>query len=129
MKTSSAKAKGRRLQQQVAADIVRAFALEPDDVTSRPSSSPGTDILLSPQARSVFPWAVECKNVEKLSLWAAWDQAVANELPVGFAHMENWCPSRALVIHSRNHRPYPLAILRWSDFLTLQQRANIGGVL
>jgi hypothetical protein len=52
MKTSSAKAKGRRLQQQVAADIVRTFALEPDDVTSRPSSSPGTDILLSPKART-----------------------------------------------------------------------------
>jgi hypothetical protein len=57
--------------------------------------------------------------VEKLSLWSAWDQAAENA-------QGTLAP---LVIHSRNHRPYPLAILRWSDFLALQQRANIGGVL
>ncbi len=38
----------------------------------------GEDIQLSPKARGIIPWAIECKNVEKLNLWSAWKQAEAN---------------------------------------------------
>lgn len=107
MRPSSAKAKGRRLQQRAAADLVTALGLEPDDVVSRSTGANGTDLLLSPAAQAVFPFAVECKNTERLNVWAAWAQAMGNaghRLP--------------LVLAARN-RTEPLAIVRWSDLLRL----------
>lgn len=109
MRPSSAKAKGRRLQQRVAADIVGACGLEADDVTSRSSGATGTDVLLSPAARRAFPYAVECKNVEALNVWKSFEQAMAN------AAKEKLAP---LLVACRNHTE-PLAILRWADFLKL----------
>ena len=38
----------------------------------------GEDILLSPAARKLFPFSVECKNQEKLNIWSALDQAEQN---------------------------------------------------
>ena len=38
----------------------------------------GEDVQLSPAARKHFPYSVECKNVEKLNVWAAYEQAEAN---------------------------------------------------
>jgi hypothetical protein len=78
MKTHSAKAKGRRLQQEVRDKLIEVSKLHPDDIRSTPMGSSGEDIMLSPAARAVFPWSIECKNVEKLSVWAAIDQARAN---------------------------------------------------
>lgn len=37
--------------------------------------APGEDLLFSPAARRVYPCQVECKNVEKLNIWAAIEQA------------------------------------------------------
>lgn len=108
MRPQSAKAKGRRLQQRVAADIVAALGLEPDDVVSRSSGANGTDVMLSPAARRVFPYAVECKCVEALNVWASMQQACSN------------CPpeSTPLLIVSRN-KTEPLAVLPWTAFLKL----------
>ena len=77
MRPQSAKAKGRRLQQEVAEAIVAASKghLEPDDVRSTSMGAPGEDILLSPSARRLFPFSIECKNVEKLNIWEAINQA------------------------------------------------------
>ena len=38
----------------------------------------GEDIKLSPAARAVFPYSVECKNTEKLNVWSALAQCEAN---------------------------------------------------
>jgi hypothetical protein len=38
----------------------------------------GEDILLSPAARRLFPFSVECKNQEKLNIWGALEQAEEN---------------------------------------------------
>jgi hypothetical protein len=38
----------------------------------------GTDIKLSPAARKVFPYSPECKNQEKLNIWASLEQAEKN---------------------------------------------------
>jgi len=38
----------------------------------------GEDILLSPAARKIYPYSIECKNVEKLSIWSAIGQAIDN---------------------------------------------------
>lgn len=79
MKPRSAKAKGRTLQNTVRDLILEHFpTLHPDDVVSTQMGGAGVDIQLSPQARKVFPYSIECKNTEKLAIWAALEQAWNN---------------------------------------------------
>ena len=46
MKTSSAKAKGRKLQQWFANVLVETLGLDSEDLESRPMGSQGEDIIL-----------------------------------------------------------------------------------
>ena len=78
MKPQSAKSKGRNLQQWVRDTIQSACKLKPDDVQSRSMGASGEDIMLSPFARDVFPYSIECKNQERVSIWKAYDQAATN---------------------------------------------------
>ena len=79
MKTQSAKAKGRRLQQEVRALLVESFhQLLPDDIRSTGMGQSGEDIQLSPLARQHIPFSFECKNQEKLNIWQAINQAEDN---------------------------------------------------
>jgi len=79
MKTSSAKAKGRRLQKNVRDSLLKnAPDLEPDDIRSTPMGSSGEDLLLSPLARKKYPISPECKNTERLNIWGAIKQAIHN---------------------------------------------------
>lgn len=79
MKPRSAKAKGRRFQQEVR-DLLLKLApeLEPDDVRSTSMGAGGEDILFSPAARRIYPLSIECKNVEKIRIWDGIDQAREN---------------------------------------------------
>jgi hypothetical protein len=115
MKPQSAKAKGRRLQQRLAADVVSLFpTLQADDVTSRSSGATGSDLLLSPAAANVFPYSLEAKNVEKVNVWQSWEQAVAN------AGRESREP---LLVLARNATP-PLAVVSWDHLMLLAARAS-----
>ena len=77
MKSRSAKNKGKRLQNSVRDLILEKFnQLEEDDVRSMGDS--GEDILLSPAARKLFPFSVECKNQEKLNIWSSLEQTETN---------------------------------------------------
>jgi len=79
MKTRSAKNKGKRLQNSVRDLILETFTeLEEDDVRSTTMGDSGEDVLLSPAARKLFPFSIECKNQESLNVWRAWEQASAN---------------------------------------------------
>ena len=79
MKTSSAKAKGRRLQQKVRDLLLETFKeLEPDDIRSTSMGVSGEDLQLSPAARKLIPFAIECKNQEKLNVWDSLKQAEEN---------------------------------------------------
>lgn len=78
MKTSSAKAKGRRLQQEVADALCATMRLHKDDVKCAIMGESGRDVHLSPRAQIVFPYSVECKNTERLNVWAALEQAKKN---------------------------------------------------
>lgn len=78
MKTSSGKNKGRRLQQWVVKQLVDYLGCHPEDMESRPMGSGGEDIILGRESRRLFPYSVECKNVERLNVWGAYDQAKAN---------------------------------------------------
>lgn len=79
MRPSSAKAKGRRLQDYVRGRILSTFQkLEDDDVKTAIMGESGEDIHLSPAARKLFPFSTECKNQESLNIWKALDQAKEN---------------------------------------------------
>jgi hypothetical protein len=80
MKTSSGKAKGRRLQNKIRDVLLEHFSdkLEPDDIRSQIMGMSGEDIVLSPAARKLIPYSFECKNQEKLSIWSSLEQAESN---------------------------------------------------
>ena len=80
MKPRSAKNKGKRLQNKIRDLILEKFnnILEQDDVRSITMGDSGEDILLSPVARRLFPFSVECKAQESLSIWSALEQAESN---------------------------------------------------
>ena len=108
MKSRSAKNKGKRLQNKIRDLILEKFdILESDDVRSITMGDSGEDILLSPVARKVFPFSVECKNQEKLNIWSALEQAEENS--------GNHTP---LVIFKRN-RTKTYAVLEFDKLLEL----------
>lgn len=78
MKPSSAKAKGASFQKDIRDAIIDVLGVEQDDVLSRSMGANGEDIMLSPAARKLFPYSIECKRTERLNLYAAWEQAQAN---------------------------------------------------
>jgi len=112
MKTHSAKRKGKRLQATVRTAILERFPeLADDDVRVAVRSESGTDIKLSPLARSVFPYSVECKNVERLNIWSALSQAQRNTND----------GTAALLVFSRN-RTEPHVALALTEFMELLRK-------
>lgn len=109
MKTSSAKSKGRKLQQIVRNAILKAFNhLTENDVRSTGMGQNGVDVQLSEAALKVFPYSVECKNKEKLNLYAEWQQTTENL-------MQNTEP--LLVI--KKNRKEALAVVSLKHFMEL----------
>lgn len=110
MRPQSGKAKGRRLQQCVANALCTAFDLAPDDVRSTSMGAGGEDVQLSSRARQQIPYSFECKNQERLNVWASLEQAAANA-PNG---------STPVLIIKRNHAQTH-AVLPFEHFLELIQ--------
>ena len=78
MKTQSAKAKGRRLQQWVRDMLIEHRNVHPEDIESRSMGAGGEDLIMARDARQKFPFSIECKNQEKLNVWDAYQHAVEN---------------------------------------------------
>ena len=78
MKTQSAKAKGRKLQQWVRTQLIEQLDVHPEDIESRSMGAGGEDLIMARAAREKFPYSIECKNVEKLNVWEAYKQASEN---------------------------------------------------
>lgn len=78
MRPQSAKAKGRRLQQWVRDQLIESLNIHPEDIESRSMGAGGEDLIMARAARSKFPHSIECKNVEKLNVWDAYEQASSN---------------------------------------------------
>lgn len=116
MKTSSAKAKGRRLQQMVR-DSLRAigkkFNIVDGDIESLGMGQNGVDLILSPAALKVFDLSIECKNVETLNVhgefWKHYEKYKDNE-------------SQKLLVHTKN-RFDPLVTMRLTDFIRLLEKS------
>ena len=109
MKTSSAKAKGRRLQNLIVGKLRRAFRgiIPEDNIRAAIMGETGVDIKLSALARKYIPFAVESKNQEKLNIWQAIAQAEANK-----------GEDKPVVVFTRN-RAEVYAVLKFDDFVEL----------
>ena len=108
MRSRSRKNKGKRLQNKVRDILLEAFQdLEQDDIRSAIMGESGEDIKLSPAARKLIPYSIECKNQEKFSIWEALSQAE-----------ENSGVSTPVLIFKRN-RSKTYAVLPIEEFINL----------
>ena len=78
MKPQSAKAKGRRLQQEFRKQLIEELEIHPEDIESRSMGAGGEDLIMARAAREKFPYSVECKNQEKINIWDSLQQAEEN---------------------------------------------------
>ena len=104
----SRKAKGRKFQQEVAQAIQSCISLQARDVVSTPASVTGEDILLSERAKKKFPFSVECKAQENLSIWRAMQQAE-----------DNTPDERMPLLVFKRNRSKTYCVLDFADFLEL----------
>ena len=76
----SRKSKGAAYQKEIKEILMEKFAdkLEEGDIKTAVMGESGIDIKLSPAAQKLFPFAVEAKRCEKVSLRQWWKQAKAN---------------------------------------------------
>jgi len=112
MKTSSAKNKGRKLQQWFRDLLIDSLGIHPEDIESRSMGAGGEDLIMSRAARDKFPYSIECKNVEKLNVWSAYDQAAEN--------CGHYTP---IVVMKKNGRQ-PLVVIDAVEFVVLQEILN-----
>ena len=98
MKTQSAKAKGRRLQQWIRDQLIEELDVHPEDIESRSMGAGGEDLIMARAARTKFPYSIECKNQEKVNIWESYKQAETNS--------KDYEP--ILVIKRNNHKPLVL---------------------
>ena len=78
MLTSSAKAKGRKLQQWFRNLLIEKLDIHPEDIESRSMGASGEDLIMARAAREKFPYSVEAKNQESVNIWKAYEQAEEN---------------------------------------------------
>ena len=116
MKSSSAKAKGRKHQQWVRDHILALYPknLLPDDVRSTSMGAGGEDIQLSPTARHLFNYSIECKAHKSFSIYKIINQATEN------------CPegSEPLAIIKAD-RQKPLAVVDAEHFFKLVSKGTL----
>ena len=107
MLTSSAKAKGRKLQQWMRDLLIEKLDVHPEDIESRSMGAGGEDLIMARSARKKFPYSIECKNQEKVNIWDAYKQAEENS--------KNYEP---IVILKRNNTK-PLVLIDADYFVNL----------
>ena len=78
MNTSSAKQKGRKLQQWMRDLLIQKLGVHPEDIESRSMGSQGEDLIMARAAREKFPLSIECKNQESVNVWKSYEQAAEN---------------------------------------------------
>ena len=108
----SAKAKGRKHQQWVRDKILAIFPkLEPDDCRSTSMGCGGEDIQLSPAARKLFPYSIECKAYKHFAVYKLIDQAIEN------------CPQNAEPLEVlKADRKTPLVVVDAEHFFNLYKK-------
>lgn len=114
IKVSSAKAKGRDFQKWVCQKISEGTGIpydQSDDqclIHSREMGQHGKDIVLRGDADKAFPFSVECKNSETISLPAFIEQAKANSTD-----------ARPWLLALKNKKVKPVVVLAFETFFKL----------
>jgi len=116
MKTQSAKAKGRKLQQWVRDKLLYEFDLDEGEVISTSMGAGGMDIQLSPKARTLIPLAIECKAHHKFAVYSMYEQAISNS--------KNLEP----VVIIKGDRKKPLALVDAEYLFALLHKSNYSGI-
>ena len=98
MKTSSAKAKGGKLQQWFRDCLIDVLEIHEEDIESRSMGAGGEDLIMARTAREKFPYSVECKNQEKINIWESYKQADSNSKVY----------EPVVVLKRNNHKPLVL---------------------
>jgi hypothetical protein len=115
MKPASAKAKGRKLQQQLRDLVLETFPdLKPDDVRSTPMGVNGSDLMLSPYAQDHFGFKVECKNRAAMSVFRDFEQAATECAP--------WLVPLLVI---KENKSKPLAIVDLDFFMLLLKQVYL----
>ena len=120
MRPQSAKAKGRRLQQQFRDLLIEKLDIHPEDIESRSMGAGGEDLVMARAAREKFPFSIECKNVEKLNVWEAYNQAIENSTPSRLSGNEY---EPLVVMKKNNHKA--LVVLDAEKFVEICQKLNL----
>jgi hypothetical protein len=125
MKTSSCKAKGRRLVQHIRERLLHWCPdLEGGDIGVPATSQPGADLWLSPKAKRIYPFVIEAKAQESLNIWSALKQAGTHRKIVVDDIGENTArvsrdPEIPVVCFTRNREGKTYVALDLEDFLRL----------
>jgi len=110
--TSSAKAKGRKLQQLVRDKLIALLTprgIVEDDVKSTGMGQGGEDVQLSPAARKYMPVSIECKRYSKFAIYGLYEQA------------EKASGSYEPLLVIQGDRKKPLAIVSLDYYLSLEE--------
>lgn len=78
IKPKSAKARGRRHQQEIRRKICEALDLEEEEVYCASMGAPGVDVEVRGPNKVKFPYSIEAKNCEKWDIPGYWRQAKEN---------------------------------------------------
>ena len=123
MTSKSSKQKGRRAQQKVAATLIKALELTPEDVESIVMGQSGQDIRLTEKARHRWPFhAIEITSSLNHSVWAKFTQAQEHARK----QKEGKIPGngRAVLIFKKNNTPL-FVMLLFEDLVgAIQERTR-----
>ena len=111
MKSSSSKAKGRRLQKWFVDVLTEKLGLS--DIESRPMGSQGEDIIMGNESRRSFPYSIECKNQEAVNIWKAYDQAINN------------CGDYEPIVVLKRNKSKPLVLVDAEHFVSIHRNDEI----
>jgi hypothetical protein len=72
----------------------------------------GEDLIMARAARDKFPFSIECKNVERLNFWEAYEQAKAN------------AGEYEPIVFVKRNRTQPLVLVSAEYFINMRKRIN-----
>ena len=107
MKTQSAKAKGRKLQQWMRDSLIDILGIHPEDIDSASMGAGGEDVIMARVARKKFPYSVECKNQQAVNVWKSYQQA------------ESKCGKYEPLLVIKRNRTKPLVLVDAEHFINL----------
>jgi len=90
--------------------LIEDLDIHPEDIESRSMGAGGEDLIMSRAAREKFGYSIECKNVEKLNVWSAYEQCESNS--------GDYEP----VLFMKKNRKEPLVVIDAKHFFNLLRR-------